>query len=37
MLRMRGELHELSQAIDDLSARMGGPEREPGREPPPRR
>jgi len=37
MLRMRGELHELSQAIDDLSARMVGPEREQGREPPRRR
>jgi hypothetical protein len=37
MLRMRGDLHELRQAVDDLRARTVGPKQEPGREAPPRR
>jgi len=37
MLRMRGDLRDLRQSIDELRARVPGPPGPPGREGPPRR
>jgi len=37
MLRMRGDIHELRQTVDDLRARLVPTDRPPSREIPPRR